>query len=373
MTLLLFYLALAIGVSFLCSILEAVLLSLTPSFVVAMREDGGNPAGRILENLKQDLDRPLAAILTLNTAAHTIGAAGVGAQAHAVFEHLPTTVISAVLTILILVFSEIIPKTIGGFFWKALAVPSAYVIQFLTVAFLPFVLLSQGISRFITPKTREPAVSREEIMAMTDMGQEQGVLDEADANTIQSVMRFRSLKVRDVLTPRSVVQSLKSGMTLHEAKAVISGFTFSRYPVIDKSDRIDGYVLQADLLTKAGDGDPDQPIDELVRPVSVVLDNLPLKQAMALFLRKREHLAIVIDEFGSFKGVVTLEDVVEALIGLEIMDEVDTVENMQALARETYHSRSADPEQTVSENRGPDSVDQQPDKPEPPTPHKPHS
>lgn len=338
MTLLIIYLLLAVGVSFLCSILESVLLSLTPSFVKA-QQDAGAVSGRLMHGQKTDLDKPLAAILTLNTAAHTVGAAGVGAQAHLVFNNLPTTVISALLTLVILIFSEIIPKTIGANFWRVLAIPSAYLIHGMTLSLWPFVVLSQYLSKLITPKNLEPSISRDEMIAMADIGHQQGIIDEADARTLQSVMRFQSLRAHEVLTPRTVVQSLSSDMTVRQAREAIAGQKFSRYPVLEKSEHILGYVLQSDILSEAAEDRWERPLVELVRPVPMILESLPLKGAMSIFLKEREHLAVVIDEFGIFMGVITLEDVVESLIGLEIMDEADDVEDMRMLARETLAKR----------------------------------
>lgn len=339
MTLLIIYLLLAVGFSFLCSILEAVLLSLSPSFVRA-KQDAGKPSGRLIHAQKSDLDKPLAAILTLNTAAHTIGAAGVGAQAHIVFEQLPVTLISAVLTLIILIFSEIIPKTIGATFWRALAVPSAYLIHWMTIILWPFVVLSQYMSKLITPKNVEPSISRDEMIAMADLGHQQGIIDEADARTLQSVMRFQSLRAHEVLTPRTVVEYLSSEMNVRQAREAIAGQKFSRFPVLEKSEHILGYVLQSDILSEAAEDRWERPLVELVRPVPMVLESLPLKRVMSIFLKEREHLAVVIDEFGIFMGVITLEDVVESLIGLEIMDEADDVEDMRLLAREALAKRS---------------------------------
>lgn len=333
MALLIFYFLLAVGVSFLCSILEAVLLSLTPSFVEAAR-DAGTRAGKLLDRLKMNVDRPLAGILSLNTMAHTFGAAGVGAQAQLVFENLSVTVISAVLTLMILVLSEIIPKTLGAVYWRALAHPSAYAIEGVTVLMAPFVALSRVISRIITPSGTGTTISRDEIHAMADIGQREGVLHQADAHVLRSVMRFNDVLVDDVFTPRSVVQSLEAERTVREVLDSGRSLGFSRFPVFRKDGSIAGFALRRELLDTVAAENGDRTIGELVHPVAIIPEKTPLRRVFGQFLRKREHMAVVVDEYGSFAGVLTLEDVIESLIGHEIMDEEDEVADMRSLARE---------------------------------------
>ncbi|MDP0499125.1 MAG: hemolysin family protein [Verrucomicrobiota bacterium JB022] len=333
MTLLILYLTLAVAVSFLCSILEAVLLSLTPSFISATKE-AGKRSGKMLDDLKRDVDRPLAAILSLNTIAHTVGAAGVGAQAHVVFHSVPVSVISGVLTLIILVFSEIIPKTIGATYWRALAVSSAYCIHWLTILLWPLVVLSQGISKMLRPGKAEAAISRDEMFAMAELGHQEGVIDSSDAQALRSIVQFQTLKVHDVFTPRTVAVILKSRCTVREVMDQTPDLTYSRYPVMSEGDTIAGYVLKSDILVAAANDEWDRPIDDFVRKVLVMPENLTLKRAFSRFLRQRDHLAVVVDEFGSFAGVLTLEDVIESLIGHEIMDEADDVEDLRELARQ---------------------------------------
>lgn len=333
MALLVFYFSLAIGVSFVCSILEAVLLSLSPSFISAAQSSRVR-AGRLLERLKSNVDRPLAAILSLNTMAHTFGAAGVGAQAQVVFENVAVSVISAVLTLAILVISEIIPKTLGAVHWRILAFPSAYLIEFLTVAMWPLVVLSQVISRLLTPKVKGATISRDEISAMTDIGQQEGVIDPADARILRSVMKFQALQVTDVFTPRPVVKSLDASSTVREV--IDSGMVrnYSRYPVLSDGEAIEGYALRSEILAEAARDNWDRTIRELSHKIIIVPELSPLRTVFGVFLRKREPMAAVVDEFGSFAGVLTLEDVIESLIGHEIMDEGDEVEDLRRFARE---------------------------------------
>jgi CBS domain containing-hemolysin-like protein len=339
MGLLIFYFALAILVSFLCSILEAVLLSMTPSYVSAARKSGSRH-GKILDRMKRDVDRPLAAILSLNTIAHTVGAAGVGAQAQIVFQSVPMTVISGVLTILILVFSEIIPKTLGAEYWRVLALPSIYLIHFLTFALWPLVILSRGFSQLLTRKDRTPSISRAEISAVADLGQQEGVIDAEDARMLRSVVTFKGIKVSKVYTPRPVVRLMDAATTVEQVFNSGEPMNYSRYPILENSEKIIGYVLKSDILMCAASGEGQRTMKELAKEVLIVPEQIPLKRALMLFLRNRAHMAAVVDEFGSFSGVLALEDVIETLIGQEIMDEVDEVEDLRELARRSSQNSS---------------------------------
>lgn len=331
------YFSLAIFVSFLCSLLEAVLLSITPSYISAMKESG-RPAGALLEKLKASVDRPLAAILSLNTIAHTVGAAGVGAQAQVVFQNLPLSVISGVLTLLILVFSEIIPKTVGAVYWRSLAVPSAHVLRFIIFSMWPLVVVSRLISRLIARDGETNAVSRDEIHAMADLGHEAGILDQQDAHFLQSVMGFQRVRVSEVFTPRTVVSSLREEATVREAIEQAELPHYSRYPVFAGPDEVKGYVLRKDILLAAARGEYDRKVSEFVKAILIFPEQMTLKQAFRQILNKREHIAAVFDEFGGFSGVVSLEDILETLIGHEIMDEADTVEDMREFARQRLDS-----------------------------------
>lgn len=332
--LLLFYLFLAIFVSFLCSILEAVLLSLSPSYIAVLSNSGAR-AGKILERLKLDVDRPLAAILSLNTIAHTVGAAGVGAQAQLVFAHIPFSIISGVLTFLILVLSEIIPKTIGATYWRPLAVPSAYLIHFLTVSMAPLVALSAMLSKVLTRGRKDPAISRDEIHAAAALGEQEGVIDSTDARVLRSMMSFQSVIAHDVFTPRPVVKYFEARQTIREMLASAQELTFSRYPVLGERESILGYVLRSDLLNAAARDEWERSAAEFTQEAIIIPENLPLKSAFGLFLRQRAHLAMVVDEFGGFTGVLSLEDVIESLIGHEIMDEGDEVMDLREFARQS--------------------------------------
>ena len=334
MGLLVFYFLLAVLCSFLCSILEAVLLSMTPSYVTSMKEKGARSA-KLLGLLKENVDRPLAAILSLNTIAHTAGAAGVGAQAQLVWGEASLTIVSAVLTLLILVLSEIIPKTVGATFWRQLAVPSAYITYWLTIILRPFVWLAMGITRLLSRNDDNSSMDRDEMLAMAQLGQAEGILDLTEAAAVRSVIAFRSVKVEDVLTPRVVTLVWPSERTVGQVMKDHESIPYSRIPVRGKSvDEILGYVLKSDILAAAARDEFDRPLSDLVHEAFVVKEESSLKKLFLRFLKEREHMAIVVDEFGGFAGVVTLEDVIETMIGHEIMDEIDKVEDMRKLARD---------------------------------------
>lgn len=339
MNLLLFYLFLALGVSFLCSLLESVLLSITPSYASAF-EKRSPRIGRRIRKLKADIDRPLAAILSLNTIAHTVGAAGVGAQAQAVFQSVPFSIISGVLTLLILFLSEIVPKTVGATYWRLLAVPSGWAIRGLTLGLWPLVWMSQKLSGLLTHGASGHSVSREEIFAYADLGWKSGVIDRQDADAIRAVAGFHAVTVRRILTPRTIVFTLPREATVGEVMQADDDLSYSRIPLEgEDADDITGYVMKSDILAAAARDQHGRTLGELERSVLRIPDTASVKTLLQRFLKEREHLAVALDEFGGFSGVVTLEDVVETLIGTEIMDETDDVADLRAEARKRTSSR----------------------------------
>lgn len=340
MTLLIFYLALAIGVSFLCSILEAVLLSMNSSFVTVLQKK--NPrVGGILKDLKTNIDRPLSAILSLNTIAHTVGAAGVGAQAQVVFGNAYVSITSAILTLAILIFSEIIPKTLGATYWKELSGFSAYTTKGLIYVTYPLVLLSMGITRMLSRNDKEPTVSREEFSAMAELGFEEGVFEEGESKIFKNLIKFRSLKVRDVMTPRIVVIKFRENLTINETLEKKEQLHVSRIPVYgDNEEDITGYILKNDLYYNLSEGNGDKKLKDIRRDVMIVPETASLKELFERLLEKQEHIAVAVDEYGGFSGVVTMEDAVETLLGMEIVDEIDTIEDMQKLARQKWRERA---------------------------------
>jgi CBS domain containing-hemolysin-like protein len=340
MGLLIFYLSLALGVSFLCSILEAVLLSITPSYVV-LKEQEQPKFGALLKKLKEDIDRPLSAILTLNTIAHTVGAAGVGAQAIIVFGDAYVGIVSAVLTLLILILSEIIPKTLGATFWKGMAAGSARIINFLIIATYPFVKLSEFITKIINPESKEPSLSREEFSAMADQGVQEGIFEEGESNVFKNIIRFSSLKVKDIMTPRIVVMKFSETITIEEALSQKEKLRVTRLPVFDKNEEdITGFILKTDLYEMVNEGKGEDLLKSIKREVLIVPETATLKMLLQNLIEKQEHIAVVVDEYGGLAGVVTMEDLIETLLGIEIVDEIDAIEDMQKLAREKWALRA---------------------------------
>ena len=323
-----------------CSILEAVLLSITPSFVAVLEREGAD-TGKILRDLKEDIDRPLSAILSLNTIAHTVGAAGVGAQAQVVFGNTYVSVTSAVLTLLILVFSEIIPKTLGATYWKSLSPFAAKTTRILIVITYPLVLLSKGITNWLSSEEKQPTVSREEFSAMAELGFEEGVFEEGESNIFKNLIRFSSLRIKDVMTPRIVVVKFQQDQTIEEVLREKEELRVSRMPVYGKNEEdITGYVLKNDLYYNLSEGNDHKQLKEIKREVLILPETISLKTLFERLLEKQEHIAVVVDEYGGFAGVVTMEDVVETLLGMEIVDEIDAIEDMQKLARQKWRERA---------------------------------
>ncbi len=340
MVLLLLYVSLALGVSFACSVMEAVLLSVTPSFII--QTEVKKPAlSRRLAEYKKDVDRPLAAILSLNTIAHTVGAAGAGAQATLVFGEAYFGIISAVLTLLILVISEIIPKTLGAVYWRQL---TPWVVRFLLLPTMlsmwPLVKMSQGLTRLIASGKKE-GVSREELAALAEVGAREGVVHEDESRILKNLLRFSRVRVSDIMTPRTVIFALAETSTVEEILQDHPQIRFSRIPIYaENHDDITGFVLKTDLLLAAAGGRAETPLLELRRDLIVVPADLSLRHLFDRLMKERAHLALAVDEYGGTAGLVTLEDLIETLLGLEIVDEADAVHDMQELARKQWRERA---------------------------------
>ncbi|MCB9763683.1 MAG: HlyC/CorC family transporter [Alphaproteobacteria bacterium] len=340
MALLVFYVVLALGVSFTCSIMEAVLLSVTPGYITALDAQNA-PAAARLRALKADVDRPLAAILSLNTVAHTIGAAGAGAQVQAIYGEASLAIGSAILTILILVVSEIIPKTLGAVYWRSLAPFVGRALGPLMLLMWPLVKLSEGITRLISPKGGHGAMSREEIEAMADVGRAQGLIDDAESAALKNLLAFGRLSVHDAMTPRTVMLTFPQDHTVLQALEQVPELRFSRIPVYgSRPDHLTGYVLKDQLLLTAARGQSDTRLSELIRPLTMVPQTMKLRELFERLLTSREHVAVALDEYGGVVGLITMEDLLETLLGMEIVDEVDGVEDMRKLAREQWLRRA---------------------------------
>lgn len=338
MTLLIVYLIIAIGVSFLCSILEAVLLSISPAYVEQLESDQQRSSDK-LQQVKDNLDESLSSILILNTFAHTMGAAGVGSQAMQVFGPEWETLIAVLLTLAILYFSEIIPKTLGATFWRQLAVPSAYIISWLVKLVYPLVWFSTRLTKLFN-KNQENEITREEILALASLGYKEGNLISQENDYLMNLLSLRETRTEQILTPRSVVHMLDETLTVSGALDAQKTMEFSRMPTYrDSIDNITGIILRADLFDAERKGQGQIPVSKIAKPASSVSEKLPVQNLLDMFIRQKVHMFLVEDEFGQMAGIVTLEDAIETLLGREIVDERDTVEDMQELARSKYRSR----------------------------------
>ena len=341
MALLLSYLLLALLVSFLCSILEATLMS-TPISYITMREDEGYKPASLMKAYKQEPSRPIAAILSLNTIANTIGAAGVGRQATLLFGSTWFGVVSALMTLLILVFSEIIPKTIGTSHWKSLMGFAAKTIRVLIFLLFPLVWCVEGLQKLITPKTPETAISREEVGAMADVAEESGELDEDENEIIQNIINIDEVKASEAMTPRVVAAIAPESMTIKSFCRDRRFFHHSRVPVFaDNDEYITGYILRMDALQLMAEDKFDTRLRDIRRDVECFPEDTPIVDVWNGMLEKKEQIAIIINEYGSFQGILTMEDVIETILGDEIVDERDAVVDMQQLAREKWKKQAA--------------------------------
>ena len=333
MGLILLYFLGALSLSFLCSVLEAVLLS-TPMSYISMRENQGSKTATLMKQYKNNVDRPVGAILSLNTIAHTIGSAGVGAESIKIFGEQYFGLISAILTLLILVLSEIIPKTIGASYWRSLAMPSTRIIRVLILITYPLVLLSELITKVFTPRGNQASMSREEVSAMVDVGTTEGIFRESESKLIKSCIALSGVKARQLMTPSIVVESACQDLTVKDFQAKQS-WSFSRIPVYagDK-DYITGYVLKDAVLKLLSEDQFHVKLSDLKRPILTFREEESVFQIWEKMLEKREHISVIIDEYGGLRGLVTMEDIIETMTGVEIVDEDDVAVDMQALAKE---------------------------------------
>ncbi|GAA4647865.1 hemolysin family protein [Kistimonas scapharcae] len=333
MLLLVVFALVAILVSFLCSVFEAVLLSITPSWLAGIEQKGDRSAKRI-KALKDNIDRPLAAILTLNTVAHTAGAAGVGAQAAVVFGNQYLGLVSAVMTVLILVLSEIIPKTIGATWWRQLAPMTAICLNWMVRILSPVIWCLELLTSRMTHGHGNDSELRAEISALAELGRRQGELASEENQILQSLLRFRDGRLNTIMTPRTVVFSLPESVTTAEYLEKYSDKGFSRIPVYEgEPDDITGFVLRAEVLAAHHQSGGTATLGSLCRPILRVLDRERVDTLFSRLVVERSHIAMVVDEYGDMQGVVTLEDLIETLLGMEIVDECDRDVDMQSVAR----------------------------------------
>ncbi|MFC5050730.1 CNNM domain-containing protein [Rubritalea spongiae] len=345
MGLLVFYVVLALGVSFLCSVLEAVLLSITPGFIQHELTSGKKYANR-LAKMKEEVDEPLSAILTLNTIAHTMGAAGAGAQWKVLYNDTGEAIFAGVLTLLVLILSEIIPKTLGAKLWRQLAAPTTYILRIMiwVLTYLPPWPLPvlKMITKLVGGGGHGSGVSKAELAAMADIVSQSGELKNEESLILKNLLLFQSTKVRDIMTPRTVVYAMRQSNTVDDFLEDSMLKPFSRVPVFEKDrDHITGFVLKSDMmLAKLSGGHIDKTLADFIRPIMAASGQDSIYEVFKTMTQKKQHLMLVVDEFGGMDGVVSMEDVVETLLGMEIVDEADRNEDMQVLARKLWAQRA---------------------------------
>ena len=346
--LLLLYVFLTIGLSFLCSILEAVLLSINTTFIKIELKEGKKYA-KNLSKLKNSIDEPLIIILTLNTIAHTVGAILVGVQAKVAYSELNLQntffeggisdevlvgFVSTIMTIMILLFSEIIPKTIGAKYWNSLA---KFTTVFLT-SIIPIFKYSgilwvlQAFTRSIGASKKELFFKREDISTIADIAKEEGIIEEKDSNFIKNIVKLRNVTVKEIMTPYSVMVTADENITINEFYKIHTELVFSRIPII-KEKRIEAYVLKDTILESIINNKGNFKLSEIKRPIIISSENTNIPKLFDKLLKKREHISLVVDKSKNTIGIVTLEDIIETILGYEIVDETDMVEDMQKLAK----------------------------------------
>ena len=329
MTLLLAYFFLALVLSFLCSLLEAVILSTPSSYSSILMKQNRNHGMR-LERFKENINRPLAAILTLNTFAHTLGAAGVGAQTLELYGENSVAIASGILTLLILIFSEIIPKTLGSVYWRSLIGNTTVVVEILIFFTYPLVLLAEYISNFGNDET---TVTREEVIAMAEMGEDEGVLEEQETDIIENTLKLKDVKVSDIMTPRSVIFALNRDLTVGQVLEEHDTLDFTRIPIFDTNlDSIQGMVNRYEIINRKADDQFSTRMHEISQDVPHVNENDSIDKVLELFIKNRDHMALVVNNDNYLTGLITLEDAIETILGQEIVDEHDSVVDMRDLA-----------------------------------------
>ncbi|MCI6319532.1 MAG: hemolysin family protein [Bacteroidales bacterium] len=331
----------SIAVSALCSVLEATLLSTPLSYITGLEDQGVKGAKR-LKKLKQNTERPIAAILCINTIANTVGASLVGSLVMKVYGNTLVGVFSAIFTLLILVFSEIFPKTIGSTYWRRLAIPASGIINVMIFIVFPIVWVMEKLTKFISDNSDQVSVSREDISAMVSVATEEEVIEKDEKKMIQNLLKLDEITAHEIMTPSVVVEMASGNMTAKELYD--KDLVHSRIPVCDEEndDYIIGYVLRQTILEKMAEDKFDAKLKEIARPILSFQENESVGTIWEKLLEKKEHISIIIDEYGTFRGIVTLEDVIETMLGKEIVDETDEVVDMQELAKEQWEEAQKD-------------------------------
>jgi len=344
-TLLITFFVLAIFFSFLCSLWEAVLLSITPTYARIQHQEG-KITGKYLQEFKQNIDRPLSAILTLNTIAHTVGAIGVGEQAAAIWSEsnpfITRFVVPAAMTLAVLLLSEIVPKTIGALYWRRLAGFTVYSLRFLLIILAPLVWMGQLVTRSLKHDSDQPILTRNDFLAMAEMGAEDGVFEAGESKMIGSMIRFQNIEVSDVMTPRTVVSATAQEQTIGDYFKRRKENQFSRIPTHSEGnkDLITGYILKVDVMEALVDGRAQDSLAELRRDIVAIAEDFAVTELFKILTQRKEHIAVVLDDFGGMAGIITMEDIIETLLGMEIMDETDTTIDMRVLAQSLREKRA---------------------------------
>ncbi len=334
MDLLILFFLLSVGISFVCSVLESVLLSVNMSYVAVLEKERPS-VGTLLRSHKENINKSIASILILNTIANTLGAAAVGAQASIVFGNDAVVAVSIILTFAILFLSEIIPKTIGAIYWKQLAPIAAHFIRIFIWMTYPIILTTLAVTNKISKgKTDSHSLTKEELLESMLMSEDEGIIDEQESDVIENILNLDNIKVCEVLTPRSVVFALDESMSIKDVIATQEAiFKFSRIPVYkDSIEDITGIVLTKKIFKQALIDDS-VPLKEVKKEMFSINENIPVSKALDLFISKKEHMFLVTDNYDQTDGIITLEDCVETILGVEIMDESDTTEDMRELAK----------------------------------------
>lgn len=341
MSLLILYFFIAVITSFICSILEAALLSTTQSYIASKVKEGKIYA-KTLQKFKENIDTPLAAILTINTFANTIGAVGVGVQAQKLWGNEYLTITSAVLTITILIFSEIIPKTLGANYWKNIApIVPPFLKGMIYSPFYPIILLAKFITNTMKKDENQSALSRSEFHAMAEIGVKEGIFKEEESRILMNLMVFNKISVKNIMTPRTVVFAAEDHLTINDFFQNNDKIRFSRIPIYkDDIDNITGYVLKDDIMQDLIDKKQNKTLKDLSREIKVVNEQMPIVRLFYKLIEEKEHIAMVVGEYGEMEGIVTMEDIIETLLGTEIMDELDNVEDMQEQAKLIWEKRA---------------------------------
>ena len=325
----------SIALSALCSMLEATLLSTPLSYITGLEEQGRNGAAR-LKRLKQNPDRPISAILCLNTIANTVGASIVGSLVYEVYGDALVGVFSTIFTFAILIFSEIIPKTIGTSYWRSLALPASVIINSMIFITFPLVWILERMQKLISSRSNQVSVSREDISAMVSVATEEEVIETEEKEMIQNLLKLDEVTAHEIMTPSVVVEMVPGSMSIKEFYD--SDNTHSRILVYDEDndEYVVGYVLRSEVLEKMAEDNFNTPLNDIIRPILTFSEEDSVADIWEKLLEKKEHISAILDEYGSLRGIVTMEDVIETMLGQEIVDEKDEVVDMQEYAKDQW-------------------------------------